>query len=90
VYRVVITTSEVYDNLIIECLTIGEESGNVKIVSRRKVDLESIWSSFHFNGEISGLEFVKWLNPNSFSFKIHNKILVFKDIGSANLKVPTK
>lgn len=90
VYRVVISTSEIYDSLIIETLTMGEEGGNVKVINRRKVDLENLWSVFHLTGEISGLKFIKWINPTSFSLKIANKIFVFKNINLTSLKVSTK
>ncbi len=86
-YRILICTSEIYDDLIIETVTIGEEGGNVKIISRRQIDIDSFWNAFHLKGEISGLKFVKWLNANSFILEAQDRKFVFKNIGSVTPRV---
>lgn len=86
-YRVIIYTEEIYDTVIIEGLTFGEEGGNVKIVSKRKVDLNALWTTFHLNGEIAGLEFGRWITPTSFTLKVLNKTFLIKNVNSLALTV---
>ncbi|WP_461453286.1 hypothetical protein [Mucilaginibacter sp.] len=82
VYRVLICTSEIYDNVIIETLTVGGEGGNVKIISRRQIDIDGFWQSFKLTGEISGLKFIKWLKTNSFILEVQHNKFIFTNIGS--------
>ena len=65
-YRLIIITSEIFDNLIIEKVSYGSEGGNKQIISKRKVDIDSLWHLFNLKGEISGIEFLKWISWNSF------------------------
>jgi hypothetical protein len=56
-YRVVITTSEIYNDVYIELVTLGREGCCKKLRSVRKFDLDAFCSAFNFIGERSG--FVK-------------------------------
>ena len=87
IYRAIITLSEVYNSLIIETLTVGDEGGNVKIVSRRKVDLDGLWSAFNLQGEVAGLNFVKWQSPTAFIITIYDKKFAVSDIGAKSISV---
>jgi hypothetical protein len=86
-YRLVITTSEIYDEIIIEKVGYGSEGGNKQIITKRKVDLESLRSAFNLLGEISGITFSKWISWNSFELKILGKLYIIKDISSDSITV---
>ena len=79
-FRLIITTSEIYDDIIIENANVGEEGGVKKIISKRLVDRESLRAAFNLKGEISGIKFKKWLNPTSFELIIQDKTLIFENI----------
>lgn len=86
-YRVIIVTSEIYDDLIIETLTMGEEGGDIKIVDKREIDIDAFWHAFNLKGEIAGLKFVKWLSTDSFVLDAQDKKLLFSNIGSITPKI---
>jgi hypothetical protein len=89
-YRAIITTSEIYDNLIIEKVTYGAEGGGKEVKSRRKVDLMEFWKTFGLTGEIAGVEFVKWLSPVSFELKVYKESYLVQDIDKESIKVSRK
>lgn len=86
-FRVVILTWEIYDNIIIEKVSYGSEGGGKKITSRRKVDLDSFWSTFNLKGEIAGVEFLDWVNWNAFRIEIGGNTYLIKDIALPTVKV---
>lgn len=89
-YRIIITTSEIYEDLIIEKVGYGSEGGNKQIITKQKVDLSNLWSAFNLSGEKSGITFSKWINWNSFELKILNKLYVVNDITSNSITVSEK
>jgi hypothetical protein len=86
-FRLIITTSEIYDDIIIEKATAGEEGGGKKIVSKRLVDRESLRAAFKLKGEISGIKFNRWLTPTSFELIIQDKTLIFQNIDKDTILV---
>jgi hypothetical protein len=86
-FRVIITTSEIYNMLILEKVSYGSEGGNKKIIKKTKVDLQQIWTEFEISGEISGIEFSKWLTSDSFELKIKDTNYLFKNISSSTIDV---
>jgi len=86
-FRAVITTSEIYDNLFVEEVGYGEERGGKKILKRIKIDLNTIMTNLKLKGEISGVEFVKWLTWNSFVIKLQNVNIEIRDIDHVNFIV---
>lgn len=86
-YRLIITTSEIYDDIIIEKVGYGSEGGNKQIITKRKVDLGSLWSAFNLSGEIAGITFTKWISWNSFQLKILGKLYLVKEITSDSITV---
>ncbi len=89
-FRVIITTSEIYNTLIFEKVSYGSEGGNKQILTKRKVDLEQIWTEFKLTREITSLEFIKWLTWDSFEIKILDSNYIFKDISSGTINVTKK
>lgn len=89
-YRAIITTSEIYNDLVIEKVTYGAEGGGKKVESRRKVDLMEFWKTFGLTGEIAGVEFVKWLSPVSFELTVYGESYIVQNIDKGTIKVSRK
>lgn len=79
-FRVAITTSEIYNDIYIEKVSMGEEGGNKNIEWKKLVDRDDLIDNFGLEGEFTGVEFVKWITWNSFVLNIHDKRLLFKEI----------
>ena len=86
-YRIAITTSEIYDDIHIEKISMGDEGAGKKVVWKRKVDREDLVKVFGIHGELSGIEFVKWKFWDSIELKIQNRKFIFKNLGSDIVKV---
>lgn len=86
-FRFILTTSEIYDQIIIEEIHIGEEGGGKTVFFTRQVDLQELAESFKILGEISGVEFIKWNEWNSFEVKILDRKFLFKNIEKPRLTV---
>ena len=71
--RVIITTSEIYNNLYIEYGTSSIEGGGKKINRKLLVSRDDLRKYLQIKGEFTGLEFIEWLSWNSCKFKIHGK-----------------
>lgn len=80
-YRLVITTSEIYNDVYIETVTLGREGCCKKLKSVRMFDLDAFCKAYNFIGEQSGFEFVKWLSTISFLFRYHGREFVMSEIG---------
>ena len=70
-FRVGITTSEIYNTIIIEKLTFGSEGSRARIAFSHAVDMRQFQDAFHVDGEMSGVQIVKWMSPWSFVFSLH-------------------
>ena len=86
-FRFIITTSEIYDQIIIEEIQFGEEGGGKTVFFSRQGDLSELAESFKISGEISGIEFIKWNEWNSFEVKILDRKFLFKNIEKPILNV---
>jgi hypothetical protein len=86
-FRLIITTSEIYDNIIIEKARVGEEGGGEKILSKKQVDIEGLRVPFDLQGEIAGIKFVKWITSTSFELVILGKTLLFENIDRELIQV---
>lgn len=86
-FRFIITTSEIYDQIIIEEIRFGEEGGVKTVFFTRQVDLSDLAESFKILGEISEIEFIKWNEWNSFEVKILDRKFLFKNIEKPILNV---
>jgi hypothetical protein len=86
-FRFVITTSEIYDAIYLEKAEVGEEGGGKKIVNKRLVDMQGLAKTFGLKGEITGIEFIKWVSWNSFEIKVLGTILEFENIDKELISV---
>ena len=72
-YRVVQLVSEIYDTVLIEEITLGNEGCCVKVKTVRRVDLDGFAKTFGFIGEIAGFRFLDWESGTSFRFRFHER-----------------
>lgn len=86
-FWVIITTSEIYNDIYIEKVSIGEEGGGKKIEWKRLVDRNNLISNFGLKGEFSGVVFIKWTTWNSFELNIQEKRLLFTNLESDKIQV---
>lgn len=76
-YRFVVTSSEIYNNIYIERITLGPEGCCRKIVSKKEVPIDNVFKAFNITGERSGVQFIDWKSPTSLVFSIWgNKYLM--------------
>ena len=86
-FRVAITLSEIYNNLIIEKLVKGDEGSVRMIIASKDMDSYKFVDSFHIDSEFSGLEFLSWESFDSFRFTIKGRVFLVTDIESDTLKI---
>jgi len=86
-YRAILTTSEIYNDIYIEKVSVGEEGSGKKIEWKRLVDRNNLISNFRLKGEFSGVIFIKWTTWNSFELNIHDKRFLFKNLESDKIQV---
>ena len=73
-YRTVITTADIYNSLYIEEVTFGSEGCCKQIISKKKLDLYELFIKFGLTGEVTNVQFSKWVNPSTFNLKIRDKL----------------
>jgi len=71
--RVIITTSEIYNDIYIEYGTSSIEGGGKKIKKKSLISRDDLREYLQIRGEFAGLEFIKWTSWNSCKFKMHGK-----------------
>jgi len=86
-YRLIITTSEIYNGIYIEKGIESESGGGTKIIWKRLVNENDLYSNFHLKGEFSDIEFVKWSSWNSFILKIQGGKYKFNNIDEKEIEV---
>ena len=86
-YRLIITTSEIYNGIYIEKGIESENGGGTKIIWKRLVNEDDLYSNFSLRGEFSSVEFIKWNSWNSFILKIQGKEYQFNGIEKTEIKV---
>ena len=86
-YRVAVLVSEIYNTVYLEEVTFGSEGCCKKLSRSRRFDLKGFASAFGFTGELSGFEFVRWVNPTSFVFRYHERNFVMSAINKTEVKV---
>lgn len=86
-YRLIITTSEIYNGIYIEKGIESENGGGTKIVWKRLINENDLYSNFNLRGEFSGVKFVKWNSWNSFILKIQGEKYKFNHIEKKGIEV---
>jgi hypothetical protein len=72
-FRVVVTTTEIYNDVFVERLTLGEEGFDKRLVSTRMMDVETMASAFAIRGEFAGLRVEQWDGPDAFVMSINQR-----------------
>ncbi|TMI24027.1 hypothetical protein E6H36_09325 [Candidatus Bathyarchaeota archaeon] len=86
-YRIVQLVSEIYDTILVEEVTLGNEGCCKKVSGVSEVDLDGFTKAFGFVGEISGFTFVKWESPTSFRFRFREREFVAAGLGRSSLTI---
>lgn len=79
-FRVVITTSEIYNSIIIEKINFGPEGSNARIGNIKELNINEFQDKLKIKGELAGFEFDKWINSSSFIIKRSDRNFSFSDI----------
>ena len=86
-YRVVVLTSEIYNTVYFEEITIGDEGCCVKVASTREFEIGQFAKKAGFKGELAGFRFVDWLSPTSFKFKFKNRLFILRNVEKKQVSV---
>lgn len=86
-YRVVVTVSEIYNQVFIELITMGDEGSGKEVASAREVDLYQVQQEFDIRSEISGFELIDWLSVTSFIFKLRGRFFLASNIDQEKLSI---
>jgi hypothetical protein len=86
-YRLIITTSGIYNGIYIEKGSESENGGGTEIVWRRSVNEDDLYSNFQLTGEFSDINFIKWNSWNSFILRIQGENYLFNKIDKTEIEV---
>ncbi len=86
-FRIVITTSEVYNRIYIEKVIVGEEGCCKRVLSTRAIDMHQYQRKFGIKGEMAGINFSKWLSPTSFQFQQFNRKFNITNIDKRDVSI---
>jgi hypothetical protein len=73
-FRTCITTSDIYNSLYIEEVTLGNEGCCKQIASKKELDLYTLFEKFELTGEVANVTFSKWVNKTTFELQIQEQI----------------
>ena len=82
-YRICITTSEIYNNLYIEQVILGTEGCCKKIAWKKELDLYDLFKEFKLTGEVTNVEFSKWLDNTTCYLSIQERTYSLSIEGSS-------
>jgi hypothetical protein len=86
-FRVVVLTSEIYNTIYLEEITLGREGCCKRLIKIRKFNLEIFAKGFGFIGELSGFEVIRWVTPTSFEFRFQERSFMMSEINRPRVKV---
>lgn len=87
-FRVIKTFSDVYEYIFIDNQTLDVEGGISKQNWVREIDLKEIYDSYEDLMAISApIEFIKWIDCDSFSIMISDKKFIIKIISAQKINV---
>jgi hypothetical protein len=86
-FRVVVLTSEIYNTIYLEEITLGREGCCKRLAQIRKFNLEVFAKGFGFIGELSGFEVIRWVTPTSFEFRFRERSFLMSEINRSRVKV---
>lgn len=79
-FRLVITTSEIYNSIYFEKCSQGLEGGGRRIEWKRLIDDDALSQKFSMRGEFAGVTLVGWRGWNTVVLNIHGDKYIFKNI----------
>ena len=88
-YRIVTTSSEIYNSIFLERIIIDIEESPVEIVCSKKIELRSLFDFYDFSKETDLVVFKEWLSSTSFIIKIGEDPFRF-DIIESNMGLEIK
>ena len=86
-YRIAVLTSEIYNTVLIEEISEGQEGCCMKLVAVRELDLEALTEKFSLRGETSGFEVIRWLSPTSLEVSLLGHRFVVSELFMAEVLV---
>lgn len=86
-HRICIATSEIYNSLYIERVTLGQVGCCKSIVESRELDLFQVFEKFGLTGEISGITFNQWIDSSSCDIMIGEKSYRLSQLEKEKIKV---
>jgi hypothetical protein len=86
-YRIVVTTSEIYDKVYVEEITVGDEGCCQRVRKTRQFDLNAFAKKYRFFGEQSGFKFLRWTGAKSFEFKYQGHTFTMSHIDKDNVTI---
>jgi hypothetical protein len=72
-HRAVVTTTEIYNDVIIERVTVGEEGFGKKLAWSRQMDVAVFAEALAIRGEFAGLVVERWLDSDTFVVSIQER-----------------
>lgn len=69
-HRLIVTLSGIYSTVYLDKILLNIEGGVNKQKWSRKLELRQLYSQFSLSEETDHLEFVRWIDVNTFVFKI--------------------
>jgi len=93
VYRVVITAQLVNMNaeegyhIYLEELSLGTEGAKLHLIASRSVEPGEIMTKYKIESETWGLQFIKWLSPTSFAFKLAGNKFKLENINRSKVTI---
>ena len=87
ILRVVVLTSEIYNTVYIEEITIGREGCCRRLKSIRKLDLEDWAQQLKTKGELAGFRIVRWNTPTTAEVEFQGRAFVLSELDRARVRV---
>jgi len=86
-YRVAVLVSEIYNTVLLEEVTLGQEGCCAELGKVRELDLQSFADAFQLPGELSGFAVGRWTAPDAFEFTYHHRQFRMVGVGRDTVAV---
>jgi len=86
-YRVAVLTSEIYNTVLLEEVTLGPEGCCAELGKVREFNLQAFADTFDLPGELSGFEVSRWSAPDAFEFTYHERQFRMDGVGRGTVAV---
>ncbi len=86
-YRVLVTTSEIYNSIFIDRVVFGTETCCKRVDKTWEIDSFELSEKLELRGEFTGFKFIQWNSTNEFIFEIKRQRFIARIISSIGLVV---